>query len=163
MISFVFLNGKRTLDRWNQEELLQTPKNREAHNIPNICHTTYASRVNACACRHEHGGPEPFAATLPWNLAAEAVPRWPLLLPSKASSRGEYVSLPIVLPLLISGHRRKASKSRIVNLNVIRERQDICYLLLLFPFGLSGWWFLTSSPCGKAKTTLFLHKVYMQA
>lgn len=100
---------------------------------------------------------------LPPFLAAEAVPCWPLLPPRKASSTGEYVSLPTVLPLLTPGHRRKASKSHIVNLNVIRERQDICYLFLLFPFGRSGWWFFTSSPCGKAKTTLFLHKAYMQA
>lgn len=60
-----------------------------------------------------------------------------------------------MLPLLTSGHQRKASKSHILNLNVVGERQDICYLFLLFPFGHSGSWFLTSSPCGNAKNMLF--------
>lgn len=63
MIRFVLLNGKRALDRWNQKELLQTPKNREAHNILNICHTRRASRVNSCAHKHQRAGPEPLAAT----------------------------------------------------------------------------------------------------
>lgn len=126
MISFVFLNGKRTLDRWNQEELLQTPKNREAHNIPNICHATYASRVNACACRHEHAGPEPFAATLPWHPAAEAVPRRPLLLPRKASSRGEYVSLTSVA----TPHIRPPKKSlQITHSELKRSWGEAGYLL----------------------------------
>lgn len=45
----------------------------------------------------------------------------------------------------------------ILNFNVVEERQGICYLFFfpLFPFGHSGSCFLTSSPCGKAKTMLF--------
>lgn len=112
MIRFVFLNGKRALDRWNQKELLQTPKNREARNILNICHATHASRVNFCARKRERAGPQPFAATPPQHPAAAAVPCRLLPLPRQASSRGEYVSLTTALLLLASGHSRKASKSR---------------------------------------------------
>lgn len=95
-----FLNGKCALDRWNQKELLQTPKNREAHNILNICHAMHASRVNSCAHKYECVGPQPFAATPLRHPAAAAVPCWLLLLPRKASSRGEHRSLTTVLPLI---------------------------------------------------------------
>lgn len=58
-------------DGRNQKELLQTPKNREAHNILNICHAKHASWANSHACKHEHVGPQPFAATPPQHLAAD--------------------------------------------------------------------------------------------
>lgn len=57
-----------------------------------------------------------------------------------------------------SSHQATAEKPPnhgILNLNVVGERQGICYLFLLLPFGHSGSCFLTSSPCGKAKPTLF--------
>lgn len=84
-------------DGRNQKELLQTPKNREAHNILNICNATHASRVNSYGGKHEHVGPQPFAATPPQNLAAMAVPCWLLLLPRKAPSSGEHRSLTTML------------------------------------------------------------------
>jgi len=65
MIRFGSLNDKRSLDRWNQKELLQTTKNREAHNMLNICHATHASRVNSYVHKHERAGPQPFAASPP--------------------------------------------------------------------------------------------------
>lgn len=95
---FFFLMANVILtDGRNQKELLQTPKNREAHNILNICHATHASRVNSYARKHEHVGPQPFAATPPQHLAAMAVPCWLLLLPRKAPSSGEHRGLITVL------------------------------------------------------------------
>lgn len=107
-----FLNGKCALDRWNQKELLQTPKNREAHNILNICHATHASQVNFCARRQEREGLQPFAATPLWHPPPVAMPRRLLLLPRKASSKREYMRLTTLLPLYTPSHRRKASKPR---------------------------------------------------
>lgn len=126
---FFFLNGKRDLDRWNQKELLQTPKNREAHNILNICHATHASRVNSYACKHERVGPQPFAATPPQHLAAMAVPCWLLLLPRKASSSGEHRGLTTVLHSQHQATGEKPPNHSIWKLNAVEERQYICYFL----------------------------------
>lgn len=48
----------------------------------------------------------------------------------------------------------KPPNNGILNLNLVGKRQDFRYLFLLFPFGHSGSCFLTSSPCGKAKTMI---------
>lgn len=136
-----------------KKELLQTPKNREARNILNICHATQASPVNFCAGKRERAGPQPFAATPPRHPAAAAVPRRLRLLPRQASSTAEYVSLTAA-----SGHSRKTSKSRHFELKCCWGEAG---LFAIFFFScllvIQDDGFLTSSPCGKAKPTLFFY------
>lgn len=155
VIRFVLLNGKRALDRWNQEELLQTPKNREAHNILNICHTRRASRVNSCAHKHERAGPEPLAATPAQQhghtshfCCQENHPAqvntwvWPWCCHRS---------------LTTSGYRTKTPNHGTLNLNVVGEEDGYLLSFSPFPFCHLGSWYFTSFPCWKAKITLLFY------
>lgn len=152
-------------DGRNQKELLQTPKNREAHNIPNICHAMHASLANSYACERE-----PFAATPPQHLAAMAVPCWLLLLPRKAPSSGEHGGFNHAVALLTPGHRGRATKSQ--RLEIKCSRREAGYLLSFRspPFRPFGVVFLDFFPIGKCQNHIlvcfgffFLQKVYVQA
>lgn len=100
-------------------------------------------------------GPQPFAATPPQHLAAMAVPCWLLLLPRKASSSGEHRGLTTLLHPQHQATEEKPPNHSIWKLNAVEERQYICHLFVLFCFGPSGSYFLSSSPHGNAKITFW--------